>query len=95
MLFPLIVAITKLLPLKEPLTKFWNKRRFMAKSETHKRWHKDDYSWDDGPTIRDMDAAITSPSFWAYCEAVNGLAFQAEFVGRWAEARAVVAHVVG
>eukprot|EP00439_Symbiodinium_sp_Y106_P015249 s5886_g2.t1 len=41
--------------------------------------------FDSGPTLDEIDNAITDRNTWAWMSAVNCVAFEAEYLGRWGE----------
>ena len=66
-----------LLEIEEHLCRFWNMELFLRGAAGHGKWTL-------SADFQEADAAIKSDVFWARTSLVSGLAFEAEYVGRWA-----------
>ncbi|CAE7302321.1 chk1 [Symbiodinium sp. KB8] len=83
-----LVDFTRDLLLLEPvIRRCWNKELFMQGLNTagYRQWRCDTSSDHGAPTVQAIDEAICSPEFWSGVAIVHDLAYEAEFVGRWAE----------
>ena len=78
-----------LLPLQEILKTYWNGSKYAAgvSGSKYKRFAYNSNDDDDcfGPSMTQLDSVIHSESFWSGISIVEQIAYESEFVGRWAE----------
>ena len=78
-----IVDFTKDLLAAEPLIRqTWSLQTFLGGDQNHKKWKANS---DFGPSVESIDAALTSAAWWTGVSIVHDVAFEAEYIGRWAE----------
>lgn len=85
-----------LLLLEAPLRECWRKEAFLSgvaatptqvsfEDSSFKNSSQHQVSFEDSDTISRIDKAIRDPDFWLAVGMLHDLAFEAEYVGRWAE----------
>lgn len=76
----------ELLHVEHELRMYWNKHKFAngLDDAKHKRW-KDTTSGEFGINVSFIDETIQSTTFWNSVCMVHDIAFEAEFIGKWAE----------
>eukprot|EP00435_Cladocopium_sp_Y103_P014366 s3181_g3.t1 len=77
----LVDFVTELSLVEKPLRKYWSLNKFKTGGGDRFKALREE----NASILHTADAAISSESFWIQAALLGTLAFEAEFIGRWAE----------